>query len=299
MTAMHQGEAFSRESGRARLATAVPALLLAIVMSSHAGAAILDPQAPPVPLAPGGRVPQLTDTWQWQLLVDETHPLDTSYDVAVYDIDMEETPASTIAELRAAGRYVVCYFSAGSYEAFRSDAGQFLPSDLGAPLDPPFGDELWLDINSDNVQRVMRDRLDRAREKGCNAVEPDNVDGFDNDNGMGLTAEQQVAYNKFIANAAHERGLAVGLKNDLEQVSELLAYFDFSVNEQCHQYKECGELQPFLDAGKPVFNAEYARKFVRKRKPRAKLCKRARRLGLHTLALPIELDNSFRHSCDP
>jgi hypothetical protein len=244
-------------------------------------------------------VPQLTDTWQWQLLVDEAHPLNTSYDVAVYDIDLENTSTVTIADLRAAGRYVVCYFSAGSYEAFRSDADQFLPSDLGAPLDPPFGEERWLDINSENVQRIMEARLDRAREKGCDGVEPDNVDGFANDDGLSLTGDQQLGYNKFIANEAHERGLAVGLKNDLEQIPELVAYFDFAVNEQCHQYRECGALRPFLDTGKPVFNAEYARKFVKKRRARAKACRRARRLGLRTLVLPIQLDDSFRHSCDP
>jgi hypothetical protein len=38
---------------------------------------------------------------------------------------------------------------------------------------------------------------------------------------------------------------------------ELVAWFDLSVNEECHFYDECEQLQPFIDAGKPVLNAEY------------------------------------------
>ena len=40
-------------------------------------------------------------------------------------------------------------------------------------------------------------------------------------------------------------------------MKRLLPYFDFTLNEQCFQYHECGTLQAFIDAGKPVFNVEY------------------------------------------
>ena len=60
-----------------------------------------------------------------------------------------------------------------------------------------------------------------------------------------------------LADLAHERGLAIGLKNDLGQADELAGLFDFSVVEQCAEFDECHALQPFLDRGKPVFHAEY------------------------------------------
>ncbi len=47
------------------------------------------------------------------------------------------------------------------------------------------------------------------------------------------------------------------LKNDLGQIRRLLPYFDFALNEQCHQYDECGRLRPFVRAGKAVFGVEY------------------------------------------
>jgi hypothetical protein len=56
-------------------------------------------------------------------------------------------------------------------------------------------------------------------------------------------------------------GLAVALKNDVDQVGALEPYFDFAVNEQCFQYKECNYPPPGLPgwtaSGKAVLNVEY------------------------------------------
>ena len=67
----------------------------------------------------------------------------------------------------------------------------------------------------------------------------------------------QIAYNTWIANAAHSLGLSVGLKNDIDQAAQLVSVFDWALDEQCNQYSECGSLKPFTDANKAVFNAEY------------------------------------------
>ena len=43
--------------------------------------------------------------------------------------------------------------------------------------------------------------------------------------------------NKWLANTAHELGAAMGLKNDLGQVGDLVDIFDFHIDEQqCQQY---------------------------------------------------------------
>jgi len=242
--------------------------------------------------------PALTDTWQWQL----QGVIDTNYDVNVYDIDLFDTPKSTIDLLHAQNRKVICYFSAGSYEDFRDDAEQFKSTDLGNSLDG-WENENWLDIRSSNVRTIMKARLDLAVTKGCDGVEPDNMDGYDASNKAGfasdpLTAEDQLDYNRFIANEAHTRGLSVGLKNDLPQIPDLVEYYDFAVNEQCHQYDECDELKPFIDAGKPVFNAEYPEEKVLSNSERDMVCQAARAANIRTLILSLELDNSSRYSCD-
>jgi hypothetical protein len=252
----------------------------------------LDPNIPPITDGNWYR-PGVGTTWQWQLL----GTVNTAYSVDVYDIDLFDVSASTIASLQATGKRVICYFSAGSFEDFRSDASRFPQEVLGNTLEG-FADERWLDIRSSNVLDIMSDRLSIAVQKGCDGVEPDNVDGYVNNSGFDLTAADQLAFNRRIANAAHERGLAVALKNDLDQILDLIAYFDLSVNEQCHEFDECSLLQPFVTGGKPVFNAEYDSRFVSDAAVRDAMCATARADNLRTLVLPLDLDDSFRFSCD-
>jgi hypothetical protein len=197
--------------------------------------------------------PRPGTSWQWQL----TGPIDTSFDVVMYDIDLVNTPVETIAQLHRQGRVVICYFSAGSWEKFRPDAGRFPETVLGKALDD-FPDERWLDIRRlDILGPLMADRLNLAVSKGCDGVEPDNVDGYANDSGFALSAQDQLDYNIWLADAAHARGLSVGLKNDLDQIKDLVGYFDWALNEQCVEYGECAALSPFVEAGKAVFGVEY------------------------------------------
>ena len=238
--------------------------------------------------------PAVTDTWQWQL----TGRINTGYDVAVYDLDLFDTSDATIAQVRARGSKLICYFSAGSSENWRDDFKEFDKRDLGKPLDGWAG-ERWVDIRSQNVRRIMAKRLDHAAARGCDGVEPDNMDGYANKNGLGLTGADQLDYNRFLATEAHRRGLAVGLKNDLAQVRALVDSFDFAVNEQCAQYRECARLKPFTDAGKPVFNAEYLAKYrTNKNGARDTLCAASRAANIRTLVLPLKLDDKYRFSCD-
>jgi hypothetical protein len=244
--------------------------------------------------------PPLGVTWQWQLQVSDEQPLNTDYDVALYGLDLFDTSEATIKSLQAEGRKVICYFSAGSHESFREDKVRFNDNELGHPL-VSWPDERWLDIRSANVHRIMQDRLDLAVIKGCDGVDPDNVDGYLNDSGFDFTASDQLAYNRFIANEAHRRGLAVGLKNDLEQIPVLVDYYDFSVNEQCFQYDECELLAPFIEAGKPVLNAEYPKvgDILAQNPATMALCDTANSLEFSTLILPVGLDDAFRIACQP
>ncbi len=224
--------------------------------------------------------------------------INTTFSVSVYNIDLFDSPKSTIDLLKSQGRFVVCYFSAGSYEAFRPDATRFLASDKGASLSPPFDEERWLDTRSSNVRDIMQSRLVLAASKGCDGVEPDNVDGYTNSPGFPLTAATQLNFNIFIAQEARRLGLKVGLKNDVDQLTALEPYFDFAVNEQCHQYNECAGYSVFTNKNKPVFNAEYQSKYVTDLGARNLLCTAARNAKIRTLVLSINLDNSIRYSCD-
>ena len=251
----------------------------------------LDPEARPFAEGEWYR-PAPDVTWQWQL----DGEIDTGYAVELYDVDLFETPDDVIANLHREGHKVLCYFSAGSGESYRTDYSRLLSSDLGRRLDN-WPNERWLDIRSKTVFEMMVSRLDLAAVRGCDGVEPDNVDGFTNATGFDLTARDQLAFNRNLANEAHRRGLAVALKNDGDQAADLVAYFDLALNEECHAYDECDQLQPFVAAGLPVLNAEYADDRDQARALEASVCPAAQSAGLRTLILPHDLDDAFRVAC--
>lgn len=191
----------------------------------------------------------------WQ--IQYSGEMDYTLDVDMFNLDLFDTDAQTIAELKERGIFVMCYFSAGSHEDWRPDAGMFPTETLGKPMQDWDG-ETWLDIRQiDALKPVMESRLDMAAAKGCDGVDPDNINGYENDTGFPLTYDDQIAFNIYLANQAHDRGLLIGLKNDLNQIGDLLPFFDWALNEQCFAYEECRLLLPFIEAGKPVFVIEY------------------------------------------
>jgi hypothetical protein len=229
--------------------------------------------------------PALNTSWQIQY----SGAIDTSLNVQVYNLDGFETPKATIAALHARGIKVMCYISAGSYENWRPDAASFPPGVLGNPLDGWPG-ERWLDIRQIGILKpIMEARMNMCKAKGFDGIDPDNVEGYANNSGFPLTSQQQLAYNIFLANAAHSRGLGIGLKNDLGQVNALVGYFDWQVNEQCFEYNECSLLLPFIRAGKPVFNIEY-------NLTAAQFCPQANAYNFNSLRKRLALD-AYRQAC--
>jgi len=219
------------------------------------------------PTAPLPTTPANSKIWKpaagasWQIVLIQPIKLDPSAtsitpDVDIYDIDLSTNNQSTIDTLHRLGKKVICYFSAGSYEPGRPDSGNFKSNDMGKGLEGWPG-EKWLNLNSDNVRSIMNKRMELAAAKKCDAVDPDNVDGFDNKNGLGLTRADSVHFMSFLASKAQSLGLAIGLKNAGAIIPSVLPAMQFSVNEQCVQYSDCSVFSAFVNASKPVFHIEY------------------------------------------
>jgi len=239
------------------------------------------------PLNPVKPDADLAQMIKWQ--IQYTDELDLDVDVEIFNLDLFDTPRESILELQARGVYVICYLSAGTYEEWRPDAMLFPETVLGQELQDWPG-ERWLDIRQIEILTpLMENRLDLAIQKGCDGIDPDNLNGFENPTGFPLTAEDQLLYNKYLSQAAHSRGLAIGLKNDLNQIPELMSYFDWIVNEECFTYQECDLLQPFLEAGKLVFVIEYEL-------PPEDFCLQANQMGFSALHKNWDLD-SYYYDC--
>jgi len=197
-------------------------------------------------------------TFYWQL----QGKLKTTAQAAVYDVDGFETSALQVAALHAEARRVVCYIDVGTAENFRPDYKEFPGSVLGRSNG--WTGERWIDIRQlALVEPIMSARFQMCREKGFDAVEPDNIEAFSNRSGFPITASQQLVYNEWVAEEVHSLGMAILQKNDGEQAAQQEPFFDGVLTEQCNQYAECASFRPYLEAGKPVINVEYKLKKAR------------------------------------
>jgi hypothetical protein len=191
-------------------------------------------------------------SWQWQL----DGVFDASINADVYDIDLYEDQ-SVIDGLHRQGARVICYISVGSWENWRPDAHAFPPHLLGNDYIGWVG-EKWLDIRRyEELAPMFRKRLDLCKSKGFDAVEPDNIDGYENDTGFPISYGDQFSYLRWLSGEAHARGLAIGLKNAPGMVADALPYVDFAITEDAFIDGWIGQMLPFIESGKPIFAAEY------------------------------------------
>jgi len=228
-------------------------LIAALLSACAPGASV--PESAPTSVEPSSAEwwrPAPGLTWQWQL----TSKFDFDIKADVYDIDLH-VDKSAVDYFHAQGAKVICYISVGSYENLRPDADRFPPEVLGKDYEGWSG-EKWLDIRRiDLLAPIMRARLDLCKQKGFDAVEPDNMQIYDNDTGFPLTYEDQLKYALWLADEAHTRGLAIGQKNAPDQTKDLVDVYDFAITEDAFYYDWAEEMLPYIEAGKPVFAAEY------------------------------------------
>ena len=203
-------------------------------------------------------------SWQWQIdggPIDETVLDAVGNTKKMYDIDMFTSDAATIQRLHAKAITVVCYVETGGWESFRPDASSYPAAVLGNPLSGYPG-ERFVDIRRlDVLLPIMRARLDVARAKGCDGIEPDLDDTYTDNTGFSLTMQDQLVFNKAVADLAHERGMSIGLKNGASPggvfEAAMAQFTDWALNEECHQYAECGGYRAFIAQNKAVFQVEY------------------------------------------
>ena len=224
-------------------------------------------------------------SWYWQL----TGTVNNSYPAAAYDIDGFDNSQREVATLHSAKKRVICYIDVGTWENWRPDASKFPSLVLGKPNGWP--GERWLDIRQLSVlEPIMTARFQMCNQKGFDAIEPDNMDGWENATGFPISAQDQLRYDEWIAREAHSLGLAVLQKNDPEQARQLQPYFDGVLDEQCNEYSECSSFEPYLSAGKPVLNAEY-------NLATSRFCAADNRAGIMGALYSVNLDGTTYQPC--
>jgi hypothetical protein len=236
--------------------------------------------------------PEAGLTWQIQFSGSD---IDPSLDVDVYDLDGWDTDVETIESLHERGIRVVCYISVGTFEDWRPDAGQYPDEILGNSWDEWEG-ERFVDIRRiDLLTPIIEARFDMCRDKGFDAIEPDNIDSYGGGlegTGFDLTEADQLAFNQWIAEEAHERGLAIGQKNVPELTTDLEPDYDFAITEDCFVDGWCEEMLPYIEHDKPVFAIEYTDVDANL----AEICPKASDMEFSVVLKNRDLD-AWRNSC--
>lgn len=202
----------------------------------------------------------------------------------VIDVDLFDAKKETIRAYREKGKIVSCYISVGTIEDWRADV-QSNPKawrKVSGNLMGSWPGETWIDIRKlDDLAPLMEKRIELAVEKGCDALEPDNMDCWLADRTQLVTCgggiaqacspdiqtydpknvsthefrNAQIEYLTWLADTAHSHNLAIGYKNNFLLAEELMGRYDFAVAEGAYDALAC--FQPFVEDGKPVFVHDY------------------------------------------
>jgi uncharacterized membrane protein YccC len=279
-----------------RIATGLAALVTAALLCwapAPATAAERSPAAAPVP------------TWDWIIGVDKLPSPPPA--VEFLGLDGFDTPKRYVADAGKRGIRTWCYLSVGTIENWRPDRKAFEAlneKQLKAGRKPFIGKrypewegERWLDVRRYKVfLPLMVDRLQMCLDKGFEFVEFDNLDAYENRTGFKIGKADTLRYAEALAAEARRLGLKPMQKNVPELAKTLEPHFDAILFEDCALYKFCGDAKPFVDAGKPAFDADYPESWddEGKRFDKANACSQAKQAGVSMIFKRLDLDEWVR-----
>ncbi|ORX57836.1 hypothetical protein BCR36DRAFT_137574 [Piromyces finnis] len=192
---------------------------------------------------------------------------DQHFDVTIEKAEVIEvdyqTSADKISLYHSYGKKVVCYFSGGTIEKWRSDYNKYAA--IPGLIKNEYGNwpgEYWLDFRVSGIRDLVLARMREAKNNGCDALDVDNLDVYNSREikswSNPITAADTVTFARWLSEKAHSFGLLIGLKNIAGLLPELSDYYDFAINESCVNYvNECGLYRDFIKSGKAVFGLTY------------------------------------------
>lgn len=180
-----------------------------------------------------------------------------SFNTSIVDLDAFETSSETVFKLHTQGKKVIAYLSVGTIENTRSDS-HLLPKEIIGNIYPQWPEEKWLDIRKlDKMKPWLSSRLSMIKQKGFDAIEPDNLDAYENNTGFDINLIDTKTFCDYLISLSHSMGLGIGQKNMPELAIEYSSKFDWALIEDAFYQGWSKELKPYIDKNKPVFSVDY------------------------------------------
>jgi hypothetical protein len=193
-------------------------------------------------------------SFDWQL---DDIDINSNFSADVVDVDAFTTSAETVAALHAKGKKVIAYLSVGTLENDRYDAS-LIPKEVLGKTYPEWPNEKWLDIRQiDKLKPWLNSRINMILKKKFDGIEPDNMDGYDNESGFNIQIADTKKYADYLISLAHNNGLSIGQKNVKELSADYASKFDWMLTEDAFAQGWQDELSVYIKLKKPVFAVEY------------------------------------------
>lgn len=190
-------------------------------------------------------------------------------DTKVAVLEISQAGKAETDYLRSKGIISIGY-SSTTAEDWR-DEYKLIPSHVKGKVLDGWDEEEWTDIRSEDwLQWYETHKIIPAKEKGFDALEPDNVDhgeqdkGDRNRTGFNISKEENITALRVLSQKVHSHGLAICLKNSPFISEYLVDYFDCVMSESCQKYNECDDHDGFKHEGKGLYGVEYVKRNCKK-----------------------------------
>jgi endo-alpha-1,4-polygalactosaminidase (GH114 family) len=236
--------------------------------------------------------PKASTSFDWDL-ADLTNT--DKFTTDVVDVDAYTTSAEQVAELHAQGKKVIAYLSVGTFEKDRPDL-DLLPKEIVGKVYPEWPDEKWLDIRQpEKLKPWLTSRFNMIIKKGFDAIEPDNLDSYDNETGFPITIDDTKRYCDYLIQLAHANGLSIGQKNVPDLSNEYASKFDWILTEDAFEQGWQDQVKEYIVLNKPVFAVEYTDNTSQQTFDNS-ICPKAKALGYYAILKHRDLDK-WTYTC--
>jgi hypothetical protein len=191
-------------------------------------------------------------SWQAQL----SGAVDPTLGVDLFYVDADFQDAAVLSSLRAGGKLVLCYVSAGTFEPWRDDADDFPADVVGESLEN-YPREQWLDVRDARVREIMRARIAAMAGAGCDGVNPSTLEAHLQPSGFDLVRTDIIDYAQWFAAEIHAHGMSAGLSVSGDLVPDLQSAYDWALAIDCLSDSGCTPWAPFRQSGRAVLLVEF------------------------------------------
>ncbi len=195
--------------------------------------------------------------FDWILSIDNYENI--NFKSQIIDLDVLDTPKKVIDILHKDLNIVIWYINVWAIENYRDDYKDF-SDEIVWRVYPWWEDEKFLDIkNYDKFKYLILNRLDIAKEKWFDWIEPDNMDTFDNqeETWFKITKEDEINYIKWLNKEVKKRWMFLIQKNAPELSNSLDDILDWVLIEWAFYNNIFKYYLNYIKKWKIVLNVEY------------------------------------------